>query len=62
MTAAVRSLLTHFEHLSEAEKRDAASEILRRARDWDSPPLSDDELTAIADETFIELDRREANS
>ncbi len=62
MTTAVQSLLTNFDRLSEAEKRDAAREILRRTARWDSPSLTDEELTAIADETFLELDRQEANA
>ena len=59
MTTAVHSLLSAFDRLSENEKLDATREILRRSAQLDSPALTDEELTAVADETFLELDRRE---
>lgn len=60
MTTAVESLLSSFDRLSESEQRDAIREILRRTRNLDYESLTDDELTALADATFVELDEREA--
>ena len=37
-----------------------ACEILRRIRDVDFPPLSDEELVLNAEALFLELDRQEA--
>jgi hypothetical protein len=59
MTTAVENLLANFDRLSEPEQRDAIREILRRTRQLDYQSLTDDELTALADETFVELDQRE---
>jgi hypothetical protein len=60
MTQSVKNLLDHFDSLPEAEKREALSEILRRIRSIDFEPPSDEELVLSAEETFLELDRREA--
>ena len=60
MTTAVHELLVHFEQLSQEEQREAAREILHRAAQASTLPLTDDELTSLADECFLELDRREA--
>ena len=60
MTTEVQAILDSFERLAEPAKRELASEILRRTLVFDDAPLSDDELAAIADETFLELDRIEA--
>lgn len=59
MTTTVRALVDSFERLPEPEHREAA-EILRRAVQFDSPPLDDEELTLAADDLFLELDTREA--
>jgi hypothetical protein len=62
MTAAVKELLNHFERLSEQEQQEAARAILVRTVQAKSPALSDEQLTALADETFFQLDQREAGS
>lgn len=62
MTVAVKKILDRFDELSEPEKRDAAREILRRLPPEQILPLADDELTAAAEELFLELDRQEAAS
>jgi hypothetical protein len=62
MTTAVQELLRNFENLSAPEQQQAASAILLRAAQLDSPALSDGELTALADEMFVELDQREIQS
>lgn len=62
MTTQVQSILTTFEALPEDDKRELASEILCRSVSLESPLLSDDQLTAIADELFLGLDREEAKN
>ena len=36
------------------------AELLRKAANWDSPTLADEDLNRLADDVFAELDRREA--
>lgn len=60
MTITVRALLDSFDRLPEPERREAAAEILRRAVQFDSPPLDDEELSLAAEALFLELDAREA--
>ena len=60
MTTEAQTILESFDSLPDAEKREVASEIVRRTLQSDFPPLSDEELVAIAEETFLELDRGEA--
>jgi hypothetical protein len=59
MTADVQILLDSFERLPEIEKKQFAVEILRRVGDFDSPPLSDEDLVLNAEAIFLELDRQE---
>ena len=60
MTASVKSVLDAFDGLSEAERHDVVVEIFRRTASQDYPDLDDETLAQIADETFLELDAREA--
>ena len=60
MSSSVQDLLNSFDLLSETEKRELASEILRRASVLDQPPLTDEELVLNAEAIFQELDHREA--
>jgi hypothetical protein len=60
MTTATQHLLDAFDLLSAAEKQIVLCELLRRVRDFDLPPLSDEELVANAEALFLELDRQEA--
>ena len=60
MTTSVQQLLHSFDLLPEAEKRELAWEILRRAVKFDLPSLSDEELVLSAEDLFLELDHREA--
>lgn len=62
MTTAVRKILASFDRLKPTEKRDAAAEILRRAKAIDYPPLEDEDLAAIASELFLTLDREESDA
>jgi len=53
-------VINSFEALPPVEQREVMVELLRKAAQWDTPPLTDDELARMADEVFLELDRREA--
>ena len=59
MTTAVRQLLESFKALSEAEKHEAAVELLRQVQHEADGPLPDQALVEAADELFCELDARE---
>jgi hypothetical protein len=59
MTASVRQLLSSFDQLPEAEKREAATEILRRSLSIDLPAIDDETLVEHAEELFLSLDRQE---
>jgi len=60
MTTATQHLLDSFDLLSAAEKQIVLCELLQRVRDFDLPPLSEEDLVANAEDLFLELDRREA--
>ncbi len=62
MTPEVRQILQSFEMLSDAAKREAASEIIRRSLQLESPPLSDEDLVSIAEQVFLDLDRSESEN
>ncbi len=56
----IQHLLDAFDLLSVAEKQAVACEILRRMRDVDLSPFSDEELVLSAEALFLALDSREA--
>jgi hypothetical protein len=56
MFAAAQQLIESFDVLPEASKFEVALEILRRTKDFEFPPLTDNELMANAEETFLELE------
>ena len=58
MSASIQNFLKSFDLLSEEEKKQVASEIIRRSINFDLPPLSDKELVLSAEELFLELDNR----
>jgi len=60
MSTDSQHLLSSFDALPPMEQREVVAELLRKAAQWDNPPLTDDELAQAADEVFLELDRREA--
>ena len=62
MSISVKDILNSFEHLSEDEKKELASEIMRRTAKFDLPPLTDEDLIRYADELFLELDQRESGN
>ena len=60
MSTSVENILDSIERLSDLEKRELISEIMRRTVSLDVPPLTDEELVLIAEESFLELDKRES--
>ena len=60
MTRSVEELLNSFEKLPEAEKRELASEIIKRSLTLDLPEISDDSMLAAADQIFLQLDNEES--
>jgi hypothetical protein len=61
ITASVRDLLGAFDRLTGPDQLEFLAEILRRTREMEWPPLDDEALAQIADETFLEYDAREAD-
>jgi hypothetical protein len=59
MSTTVKRILDSIELLSETEKQELVSEIIRRTTHLDLPPLTDDELILNAEALFLELDQRE---
>jgi hypothetical protein len=57
----VRDLLGAFDRLTEPDQREFVSEILRRTSSLEWPPLDDETIDRIADESFLEYDKREAD-
>jgi hypothetical protein len=62
MSTAVQSILSSFELLPDLEKRQLASEIIKRTIEFNLPPLSDEELVLNAEALFLELDKRESKN
>ena len=60
MTQAVLELLKTFETLQESEQQEAIIALLKRVQEMDYPPLDDETLAQIADETFLQYDADEA--
>ncbi|HTU17222.1 MAG TPA: hypothetical protein VMG10_04110 [Gemmataceae bacterium] len=60
MTTAVQEFLNAFDSLSEADKHQAAVEILRRVSPFGEGDLPESALVEVADELFRALDAEEA--
>ncbi len=60
MSTDSQQVIANFEALPLVEQREVMAELLRKTVRWDTPPLTDDELVRLADEVFLEMDRREA--
>ena len=60
MTKSVEQLLESFEQLPETEKRELASEIIKRSLTLDLPELTDEMLLFAADQTFLQLHKEES--
>jgi len=52
MSPSVQNVLEAFQRLTEDEQRELASAILRGVTELDEPPLNDEALTMIAEESF----------
>jgi hypothetical protein len=59
MTRASRKLLEEFDALQDAERAEVLAELLRRVALAPHDLPDADDLTAVADHLFVELDRRE---
>ena len=62
MTTDIKEILNTFDLLPDNDKKDLASEILRRTVHFDFPPLTDEELIQSAEKLFLDLDRRESKN
>jgi hypothetical protein len=60
MTEAVQELLQTFDALTDAEKQEAAVQLLRRVVEDESGDVPEEALVVAAEELFLELDAREA--
>jgi hypothetical protein len=60
VTEAARRLLEAFQTLPDLDRREVLAALLRDTTRTPYPAPSDDDLTAAADEVFLDLDRREA--
>jgi hypothetical protein len=56
----VRHLISAFDRLTESDQGEFAAAVLRRTRDLRWPPLDDETIYQLADESFVEYDVREA--
>jgi hypothetical protein len=61
MTAAVQKLLVEIDALSDPEKQEITVEILRRSTNIHYGELSEEALTSVALDRFIELDEEETH-
>ena len=59
MNTISQTVLEAFNKLSEIDKQVVASEIIKQVVMLDSPPLTDDALTEVADTLFIMHDEAE---
>lgn len=59
MTHAAKKLLEEFEALQDADRAEVLSELLRRVAQTPHDLPDGEDLTAVADRLFSELDRRE---
>jgi hypothetical protein len=60
MGTPAENVIATFDQLADPEKLEVAAAILQRTLQVEFPPVSDDELVLSAEETFLDLDRREA--
>jgi hypothetical protein len=60
LSAPIRDLLRAFDQLTDDDQWEFFSEIMRRTKDLEWPPLDEETINRIADESFLEYDNREA--
>lgn len=56
MNITVQAFLDSFDKLPPLKKWQVASEIIKRTKSFEFPPLTDEELVFTADALFLELD------
>ena len=61
MNITVQAFLDSFDKLPPLKKWQVTSEIIKRTKSFEFPPLTDEELVFAADALFLELDSYEAN-
>ena len=61
MSPSVQHLLSTFDGLSSPEQHEVVVELLRRRAVVESAPLTDDDLTMVAESLFLQLDAEEAD-
>lgn len=59
MGSTASEILQSFDALPETEKRIVADRVLRWWKNEPQPPLTDDDLIAVAQSAFLALDREE---
>ena len=59
MTTTLKNFLKSFDQLKQKDKKEAAREIALRLGELDYPPLTDEEIDSIAQDTFLRIDREE---
>ena len=62
MTAVAARLIADFKRLEPLEQRQVWNELAQAVVPAEYGPLTDEELTAIADQTFVLLDKEEADA
>jgi hypothetical protein len=60
MSTDSQNVISSFNALPAAEQHEVMVALLKKTATWDTPPLTDEELNRLADEVFLDLDRREA--
>jgi hypothetical protein len=60
MTTNARRVIEEFDELGEAEQHEVLIKLLRKSIKSPYPSLTESELTSVADEIFLELDREES--
>lgn len=60
MTQAAKRAIDTIEALAPAERQEVLAELLRRAAQSDHDLPTEDDLVGLADQVFLELDKREA--
>jgi hypothetical protein len=60
MSTDSQNIIAGFDALPQGEQREVLAALLQKSVYWDTPALADEDLLRLADERFLELDRREA--
>jgi hypothetical protein len=60
MSDQVQNLMNEFDRLTEGQKQEFAIAFLRRTCNLNWPPLDDETIDRVADDSFLEYDIREA--